>query len=190
MKKFLLSLAVILFITNATAQNTTKTFAKGDNVVGLGFGVGGVYGFNAYHSQSPTFGLQYDRAIIELKMGGVIGAGGFVGYKTIAYRDAFGTNYYKQRWNIVIVGARGTFHYDLFKVNNLDTYGGAMVAVHIINHTENYPDGYGYSKNSHGNAAYASLFAGAKYYFTPAFGVFGEVGYGVSWLTLGIALKF
>lgn len=184
-KLFAILLSATLFSTLSVAQNTEATFAKGDNVIGVGIGIGGVYGFSSPSAQSPVFGVQYDRAIIPLKFGAVIGVGGFLGYKTYSYKY-YG---YKDVWNIFIIGARGTFHYDLFNVENLDTYGGMMVAFHAVNSHDNIPDEYGY-KRDYNSAAYASIYAGAKYYFTPAFGAFAEVGYGVSWLTVGAAFKF
>lgn len=184
MKNLLTLLFILGFISGTVyAQDTEATFAKGDNVIGVGVGVGGVYGFNSYSSQTPVFGLQYDRGIIPLKFGAVIGVGGFLGYKGYVYKDG----QYKDKWNIVIIGARGTFHYDLFGVENLDTYGGMMLAYHALSHSDNYPAYY--SRNKSG-AAYASIFAGAKYYFSPGFGAFAEVGYGVAWLTVGAAFKF
>jgi hypothetical protein len=186
MKKIILILIMSVFVIGFTnAQNTQETFAKGDNVIGVGFGIGGVYGFNSYDTQTPVFGAQYDRGIVELGMGGVIGVGGFIGYKNYVYKN----NNYKDKWGITIIGARGTFHYDLFKVKNLDTYAGTMIAFHILSNTNNIPAQLDPDR-SYSNAAYASLFAGAKYYFAPKVAVYAEVGYGVAWLTMGIAFKF
>ncbi len=192
MKKILLTLVVITAMaTTIYAQRTSDTFANKDNVIGVGFGLGGVYGFSSYDTQSPVFGVQYDRGIVELKMGGVIGVGGFLGYKSYVDRYNFNNEKYKIRSNIVIIGARGTFHYDVFKVENLDTYGGAMIAFHIVNESSNLPNAVDpYYDYDHASAAYASIYAGAKYYFAPQVAAFAEVGYGVSWLTMGMAFKF
>ncbi|MBL0343370.1 MAG: hypothetical protein IPP71_22420 [Bacteroidetes bacterium] len=186
----LLILATALTTISAVAQKTNTTFAKKDNVLGIGFGIGGVYGFSGFSSQSPAFGLQYDRGIVELGMGGVIGVGGFVGYKGFVNKIETGGDTYKGQWNVLIIGARGTFHYDLFEVKNLDTYAGTMIAFHVVNEKEDYPNNVFVTSTSHSNAAYASIFAGAKYYFSPQVAGFGELGYGVSWLTLGMAFKF
>lgn len=192
MKKITTLVFTLLIVSNNLfAQNTTETFAKNDNVIGIGAGIGGVYGFSNYSSQSPIFGVQYDRGIIELGMGGVIGVGGFVGYKSIVNKFDLADGTYKDRWSILVIGARGTFHYDLFKVENLDTYGGTMIAFHSVSYKKDYPNNYyDYRGKSHGSAAYASLFAGAKYYFAPQVSAYAEVGYGVSWLTMGVAFKF
>jgi hypothetical protein len=191
MKKVICILFSVLCINVANAQETNKTFAKGDNVIGLGFGIGGVYGFSNYDVQTPVFGAQYDRGIVEFGFGGVLGVGGFFGYKSYASKyDLPNGKDVKDRYNIVIIGARGTMHYDLFKVENLDTYGGVMIAFHAVNQKTDVPDGFPDYDSNHNSAAYASIYAGAKYYFTPKFGAFAEVGYGVSWLTMGVAFKF
>ena len=64
--------------TSMQAQKTSDTFAKKDNVIGIGFGLGGVYGFSTYDAQTPVFGAQYDRGIVEFGMGGILGVGGFI----------------------------------------------------------------------------------------------------------------
>jgi len=120
----------------------------------------------------------------------VIGVGGFVGYKRFVDKIELPADTYKQKWDIIIIGARGTFHYDLFKVEKLDTYGGVMIAYHIVNEKQDFPDNYINNIASFSNAAYASIYAGAKYYFVPQVSAFAEFGYGVSWLTLGAAFKF
>ena len=199
MKKIVLVLLVLTVVTTTIqAQKTSDTFAKKDNVIGIGFGIGGVYGYSSYDSQTPVFGVQYERGIVEFGMGGVLGVGGFVGYKGYVnkIKGNNGNNNnnneeYKIKSNIFIIGARGTFHYDLFKVKNLDTYAGAMIAFHVVNESTDAPnDFYDDYYDSHASAAYASIFAGAKYYFAPQVAAFAEVGYGVSWLTTGIAFKF
>ena len=194
MKKIFLSLILTGCVITTFAQNTTETFANKDNVLGVGFGIGGVYGFSSYDAQSPVFGIMYDRGVYEFKFGGVIGAGGFMGYKT--YVDKIGGYHanghydeFRVRSTVLIFGARGTFHYDVFKVDNLDTYGAAMIAFHVVNEKDDFPDEYHYN-DTHSNAAYASLHAGARYYFTDAFGAYAEVGYGVYWLGMGINFKF
>jgi hypothetical protein len=195
MKKILLSilLGYCLSATVSFAQNTTETFANKDNVVGAGFGIGGVYGFSDYSAQTPVFGAFYERGIYEFGFGGVIGVGGYMGYKGYVSKINYSSNEdWKVRSRIFILGARGTFHYDLFKVDKLDTYGAVMITYHIVNESDDIPDAFDpyYTHDNHGNAAYASLHAGARYYFTPSFGAYAEVGYGVYWLGMGVAFKF
>ena len=191
MKRIFLLLVLAGSAMTAMGQNTTETFANKDNVIKLGFGLGGVYGFSNYDNQTPVFGASYERGIYEFDFGGVIGVGGFMGYKGYVARYAGPYDEYRIRSAIFILGARGTFHYDVFKVENLDTYGAAMITYHIVNESDNIPDIYDpYVNYSHSNATYASLHAGAQYYFTPSFGAYAEVGYGVYWLGMGVNFKF
>ncbi|MFM7901140.1 MAG: hypothetical protein ACKPAD_04065 [Bacteroidota bacterium] len=60
MKHKLAIIALLLFTSSSFAQNTTDTFGEGDHVIGLGLGVGGVYGFSCYDTQTPAFGIHYD----------------------------------------------------------------------------------------------------------------------------------
>jgi hypothetical protein len=189
MKRIILLCFIFLVsLTPGISQETTATFAKSDNVLGLSAGVGGWYGFRGYNTQTPVFGLQYDRGIVELGFGGVIGVGGFIGYKGYAYK--YGD--YKENWNIVIIGARGSFHYDVFGVENLDTYGGSIISFHTVSHKDNIPSSSPYydGRKKYASSLHASLFVGAKYYFAPSVAGFAELGYGVSWLTMGVAFKF
>jgi len=199
MKKiFILLLFSAAVQSSAIAQNTSDTFGEGDNVLGIGVGLGGVYGFSGYTTQTPAFGLHFDHGFRELDMGAVIGLGGYLGYKSYSYERSFpylappnNNKVYRDRWSILVLGARGTFHYDLLRVPDLDTYGGLMLAFHVVNsRIDSYPSGLNYTAKTYSSALYASLFAGAKYHFTPGFAGFMELGYGVSWLTVGGAFKF
>jgi hypothetical protein len=184
MKKLLLVLSFSLAAVIVNAQENSPLFIKGTNNIGIGFGIGGAYGLSGVSSQSPAFGLHYDRGIVEAG-GGTVGVGGFLGYKSLT--DKYYA--YKQHWNYFIVGLRGTYHYDVFEVPNLDTYAGLMIAYYALNYKDDFPYGYNYNRNYAGRTD-ISIFAGAKYYFAPNVAAFGEVGYGVSWLTLGVAFKF
>ncbi len=188
MKNLLALLSTFLFALPSIGQNTEDTFAEGDGVLAIGVGVGGVFGFSGYDYQSPAFGIHYDHGIKALDMGAVIGVGGYLGYKGYGYDVNYRNGKYYDKWGVTILGARGSFHYDLLRVKNLDTYGGAMLAFHILNRRENFPNGYPYER-TYSSALYASLYAGSKYYFNDRVSAFLELGYGVSWATVGAAFK-
>lgn len=188
MKQYLLTLLALALAVPTIGQNTEDTFAEGDGVLAIGLGVGGVYGFSGYGYQTPVFGLHYDHGVKALDMGAVIGVGGYIGHKGYGYEVNYKNGKYYDKWGVTIIGARGSFHYDLLRVQNLDTYGGAMLAFHVLNRRENFPDGYPYGR-TYSSALYASLFAGSKYYFNDRVSAFLEFGYGVSWATIGAAFK-
>ena len=188
---FVVLIAVVLLASNVQGQKTSETFGVKDNIIAAGFGVGGVYGFNDYSSQTPVFGAYYERAVYEFGFGGVIGAGGYMGYKGYVSKYDYLYEDWKVRSAIFILGARGTFHYDLFKVDKLDTYGAVMITYNIVNQSDNIPDAYDHNYDyNHGNAAYASLHGGARYYFSDQFAAYAELGYGVYWFGTGVSIKF
>jgi hypothetical protein len=84
-----------------------------------------------------------------------------------------------------IFGARGAFHYQF--VNDLDTYAGVMLAYKSVsNRHPSLPQGY----NLGASGLIPGGFIGARYYFTPNLAAFGELGYGIAALELGIAFRF
>ena len=178
MKKLLLLLLVVVFsLTQLLAQEST--FKQGDKVLNLGIGFGSTFYGSFYTSHTPALSASLE---FNVKDGildkGSIGVGGYFGYSSAKW-----TNYYKT--SNIIIGARGSFHYPL--VDKLDTYTGLLLGYNIYS--------YKYESSFIGSAATSSglafaWFAGARYYFSNSFAVMAEIGYGISYLTLGVSLKF
>ncbi len=114
---------------------------------------------------------------------GVIGAGGYLQAlhinTSIQIRDGIHTN--------IIIGARGNFHYPL--VEKLDTYTGLLLGYGIksIEYFGGYTD-EDYTGSSSG--IQWAWFIGGSYYFRENLAVMAELGYGITYLNIGIALKF
>lgn len=110
---------------------------------------------------------------------------GYIGNTGYKYTDLG----YTAKWNYIVVGARGTYHYNGFTdVPNLDIYGGAMLAYNIVKYktegggadlSDNYGSGVGFSG-----------FLGGRWFFTDNIGAYAELGYGVSVLAVGATFKF
>lgn len=189
------SLSILLLSTSIPVVASAQ-FEEGDNVLGLGIGILG--GYNVGWSggsvnQSPALNVHFDHGMGDLGPG-TWGLGGYVGYKTIAYKAKYYTYQYDYRYNYLVIGARGTWHYNEWHGNEkLDTYGGLMLAYRSIAYTDdtNYgpagnPGTYSYS----GSGLGLSVFVGTRYYFSDNVAVFGELGYGLTTLQLGVAFKF
>lgn len=177
MKKLVLLYAAIFFLGfNSHAQE----FESGTNVINVGLGLGGEFGSFLTTSVSPGFSVSYERGIWDIGGPGVISLGGFLGSKAYRYE----TQGIDSRWSYTTLGFRGAYHYNGLNVENLDVYGGAMLAYNIANFTG---DAVGFTVSS---TVSPTIFVGGRWYFNDTFGVFAEAGYGVAFLTIGGSIRF
>jgi hypothetical protein len=121
---------------------------------------------------------------------GVIGVGGMIGYKGYSYQ--YPNTDRKSRWNTLMVLARGTYHYDLFHHPAIDTYLGVSVGMRIEMHNEKYDGAQLHDPdNPYGGVHLETgVFAGARYFLTKNIGAFGELGYDMTYLKLGLTGRF
>jgi hypothetical protein len=185
MKKILLMFVVVCFaLTQLVAQE--PTFVKGDKVLNIGIGLGStLYSGTYYKSQIPPISASLEFGVVDNVIEkGVIGVGPYIGYSSYKYEySGWGWKY-----SNIIIGARGNFHYPL--VNKLDTYTGLLLGYNVASSKEfgDAVPGWDYSYSAGGIAW--SWFIGGRYYFKETFAVMAELGYGIAYLNLGIALKF
>ena len=186
-KSAFFGIGLVIFSLFPAARVHAQAFEAGSNVISAGIGFGSAIG-NGYSYGSQGIGLSatYERGIWEAGPG-VISLGGYLGYKTFSYTYGYGGNVYSSHWNYTIIGARGAYHFTGLNVENLDLYAGLMLSFDNLS--------YSSDNNLPGAGSYNSLieltpFAGARYYFSPNWAVYGELGYGVSILSLGASYKF
>jgi hypothetical protein len=170
MKKILASVFVVCFsLTHLWAQEST--FNKGDKVANIGLGLGSTLGYGT--TVLPPLSLSLEVGVVENIIDkGVIGVGGYLGfssYKSLSYKL---TNF--------VIGPRGTFHYPF--VDKLDTYAGLMIGYNLYHDNWDFGPDYG--------GIVSSWFIGGRYYFSENFAAMLELGYGVTNLNIGVALKF
>jgi len=179
MKKLLLLFVVVSFaLTQLVAQE--PTFLKGDKVLNLSVGLGSHYYTSHYKMQVPPVAASLEFGVVDNVIEkGVIGVGPYVGYFSSKYDNYWKTSY-------LVLGARGNFHYPL--VEKLDTYTGLLLGYNIVSYTD-LDDYFGDYSGSTSGIAWA-WFIGARYYFKENLAAMAELGYGVAYLNLGIALKF
>jgi hypothetical protein len=190
MKRKFFSVFVLLsaFIGGIMAQN--PTFFIGDKIVNLGLGIGRTFNTGGYYASSfPPISISFEQGILDnvIDEKGSIGVGGLLGYTSYKWDwTGYGSNY-GWKYTDIIIAARGAFHYAL--VDKLDTYTGLLLGYRIAN-SKSFGDipAYGnYSASSGG--VMAAWFAGGRYYFTDKFAGMAEIGYGLSYLTLGVSFK-
>lgn len=192
-KKIILS--AFLFLLVATTFNTVKaqSFQKGTNVVSLGVGLGSSLLSYSGSSQTPAISAQYERGIWDIGGPGVISLGGYIGDKNYKYSGKVLGYSWSEKWNYTIVGVRSAYHYTGIDNKKIDVYGGIMLSANIVSYkyTDNsgYNNGYANAGNYNSGAGFTG-FVGGRYFFTNNIAAMAELGYGVSYLTIGASLKF
>ncbi|QJX46272.1 hypothetical protein HMJ29_04670 [Hymenobacter taeanensis] len=169
---------------------TGALFEKGTTIINAGLGLGTGYSFGSGLESTPAVSVSAERGLVEGLGPGTIGVGGMIGYKGYSYQ--YPNTDRKSRWNTLMLLARGTYHYDLFHHPAVDTYLGVSVGMRIEMHNEKYdgvqlhdPD------NPYGGVHLETgVFAGARYFLTKNIGAFGELGYDMTYLKLGLTGRF
>lgn len=179
-KKIYLIIFVLCLVSSTFAQD--NAFKKGDGVLNLTIGFGnGLYASGAT-SSVPAIAASYEVGIVDnVAQKGTIGIGGYVGYTSAKY-DYFG---YGWTYTDIVIGARGAFHYPF--VDKLDTYAGLLLA-YDINSVSYTGETEGLTAASVGGLK-IGIYAGARYYFSDMFAGLVEVGTGLAYFNIGIALK-
>lgn len=183
MKRIIIFTAVFVFSFMIVAGQK-PVFTKGSRVFNAGLGIG-----------TTVFSSTYNRLVIpplsaSLEVGitdhvldkGSVGVGPYLGF--LSYKWKF-SNYNAQYTN-TIIGVRGNFHYPF--IEKLDTYSGLLLGWDIVNVKET-GDPYDNYEDSASHIAWA-WFIGARYYFRENMAAMAELGYGPSYLNLGLAFSF
>jgi hypothetical protein len=165
MKKLILLSVLIVAFVAAKAQD--PLFVKGDKVINLGIG------FDWYTTISASGELCVLDGIAEK---GSVGVGAFAGF-------GFPLGSVYSHSSRILAGVRGTFHYPF--IDKLDTYGGFGLGIQYTHWSSGYY-WYGDSSNTGLNAGF---FLGARYYLSERLAAFAEAGYGLGYLTVGVAFK-
>jgi len=182
-KKHLLINLIILFVAISTTFGQ-QAFKNGDAILNLGIGIGHTnnYDYGDYKPAfAPSINASFEYGIYEIPDAGIFSIGG--------YGDIYHTWYnydgYKDKWNYSILAVRTAFHLGFLNTSMFDFYGGLMGGVQHLKY-----------KNDFSNETYTDndfslgLFAGGKIMFQSKLGVFAELGYGTSFLSVGVTYKF
>ncbi|WP_025765221.1 hypothetical protein [Dyadobacter tibetensis] len=174
MKNITYPLIFIAVLLAAARQQAFAQFQKGDKLLNIGLGVGN------YENSAPF------HASFEYAFGNYFSAG--VQTDVYSYRygpgDAYRTSF--------PTALRASYHYGKHFVRDkrLDLYGGAALGILSASHYDRWPDRHPKHFVGDGGGPTVGLYAGAKYLFTPGFGLFAEAGHNISWLKLGVAFRF
>jgi hypothetical protein len=216
MKKSILSFFLIVTFSIGISQarngaeNTSflkddsglKCFNENTKVLNLGAGFGTGYyrsyrGAGYVNRTSPAINISYEQALPKKLGPGYLGLGAYLGYQSSRsrYDKSFYSGnyyYYEHRWKNFIVAARGAYHFDFLNSERAEVYAGVIVGLRIqtYSYDTNNPDPNAYYGLNQGSVyPVASAFVGARWYFLPNIGVYGELGSGISYATVGFSFK-
>lgn len=188
-KTIITSLFALIAFGVASAQaNAQEVFNKGTQTASVTVGLFGTFSSNI---TVPPIQLSYEYCVVDNLFNnnnGSIGIGAMGAYFATGYTLG-GT---KSFTHSGIVGGRGLFHYQF--APKLDTYAGLFLGALLAGvHTSVVGNDASTTVDT-GSSVAASfgwgLHLGARYYFTPAFAITGELGYGYSILNLGVTFRF
>lgn len=186
------AMAAFLFCHEMKGQ----AFSKGTGILNIGVGFSGYVPYwGTGYSSTPYFNLAYDHSIWqEDKLS--IGIGGYLGYRSVWYDysgswvDKNGKLHidepYRETWTYFTFGIRPTLNYSFN--DKAMVYGGLSLGYLIVSYKYSNPNLY--VSGSYGSRPGFGVFGGGRYFFSKSFGVFGELGWGMSYLNLGISLRF
>ena len=185
---FAISLFIITMVTIRPVQaekGPTDPMDKGAMVLDIGIGPGTHFFGNGF-GFGPAFKMGFEKGMWQVGPGVFTLGGEFtVSYFTYKYYVD-----YKETWINFMFAARSAYHYG-WKVPGLDTYAGIPAGIGFCAYTDSWKDmknHFGY-RGYHAVYPYFGIFIGAAYYFSPVFGLFGELGYNSTYATIGVALK-
>lgn len=170
MKKIYLLMIAILFAATTSAQS--PIFEQGNIAINAGVGLG-LRGLPV--EVSAIYGIVDDLFRADGLSLGVGGYFGFTSWKS-------GLLWYSGGYS-VLPGVRGEVHYSV--VDNLDFFGGVLLGLRM-DHWDNDLVFGNYTNWNLSTGAYV----GAKYFVTDNFGFYASAGYGITYLSAGIALQF
>lgn len=162
---------------------------KGDKVLNLGIGLGSrLYSGSYFKSSVPPISASLEVVMKDdlFDGKGAIGVGGYLGYSAYKSEYNWGGGTYGWKYTNIIVGPRGYLHYNL--VDKLDTYAGILLGYWISSNKEYGTIQAGYSAGSYGGFRF-DTFVGGRYFFTDKIAAMLELGFGISYLNLGVAVK-
>ena len=174
MKRSLFTTALLLFFAfGAYAQHV-----QGDINANVGLGIAPVFGVGKV--KLPPVGVSVEYGIQD-----DISVGGYLGFSQ--YGEEFQGG--KWRYSYIIIGPRASYHLsNLLKApEELDLYAGVFLG-YLVGTSRWDGDGPEIGKSKVGGLGWSGHL-GARYAIQENLSVFGEVGYGISVLQIGVSFK-
>ncbi|MGZ3900781.1 MAG: hypothetical protein ACXVNM_09465 [Bacteroidia bacterium] len=199
-------LQLIIILLAGYVGINAQSFQKDQIDINVGVGIGNTFINRGASKVFPGISTSFDYGVTD-----AISVGGYLGYASATYNysglewippgngngNAYG-NYYPYtdtyKYKFSIVGVRGAYHFAKFiKDEHTDLYAGIMLGADFVQYTYTtnalYPEHVAYPVQSYSGVIFSG-YLGCRYRFTDNVGAFAELGYGISYLTLGLNLRF
>ncbi|MDR0438140.1 MAG: hypothetical protein LBH22_07570 [Bacteroidales bacterium] len=200
MKKIIFTICFLGLFSTIHAQ----AFKIGENRASFGVGFGWtsnnvVKGSKSTHFPSPN--ALIERSVLPFKNFGFLSVGAQFGFHygnhrgvgVLANHDGQPIVNYKQSWTeIYFVPRIALYFHEIFYEDdfpeNIDLYGGIGIGFNFLSHRIS-PEVIGIGDNSGFKLGY-NFFIGGRYYFKPQASIFAELGYGLSFLNVGLTIRY
>ncbi len=192
------NLIALLFVVALGTTTYAQDFEKGGNYITIGYGIdaSGLPGSNVYRKLGfgPVMAT-YERGITDIIGIGRIGIGGGIAWSHYGYNDYNSSiwwlagNEYLTSVNRLNIFVKAPYHFE-FDIDGLDVYAGAGLGVRIDSEKYDYWNSGVVTEEKRTSVGVDHyIFAGARWYFSDAFGVYLEVGDGISNVNAGVVFS-
>lgn len=177
---------LIVILSAACTLLKAQTLQKGDNLLSAAIGMGDVT--SAFNVSTPGISLRYEHILWDAGEKGVLSLTCFAGRKS--YSSLSGYTYYnlQSKINLTALGGGCTYHFTDIENEKWDVYAGAMFTLNIL--SWKLTDSNGFTSASTTGLIGFPIFGGGRYFFTPHFAVFAELGFGLTNIAAGVTYKF
>jgi len=199
MKKFILTVCFLSFF-GTVAHAEHFAFKIGENRASFGIGFGWtehrLTGFNRTIN-FPSPNVLIERSILPFRDFGFLSVGAQFGFHH-GHRNAnvFDTRFRESWTSFYFVPRLALYFHEVFHPDdfpeNIDLYVGVGLGFNYLSQrfSNNVEPGSVGREDIGGLKLGYHLFVGGRYYFNQNFAVFAEVGYGLSFLNVGITLRY
>lgn len=180
------SLLLVTVFAMSCLVSRAQVVENGEKILNLGVGLGtALYSGSGYTGSVPPISASLEVVLKDdlFDGNGALGVGGYLGYA--AYKWEYSG--WGWKYSNIIIGPRGYLHYNFLE--NLDTYAGVMLGYNVVSSKETGNSIPGYNYNASSGGVIFSGFIGARYFFNEKVAAMAELGSGIAYLNLGVALK-
>jgi len=169
------SAGALLALSGAAAAQSTPAFTaygKSQKFLGAHIGMSGV-------GSTAEYGLNGEVAYNEH-----IGIGAWA--DTWSYGQSFGTAIGSYDWNVryIAVAGTGAYHFAVKSNPRVDPFAGAALGYYLVSTSTNAAGAGAYQGSA--SRMFLGGYGGIRYFFKPALSGVARLGFGSSYLTLGV----